>query len=284
MDIVLISTCDMQGGRPQVLQRMIASVAEIDPPLRQRVRLFLLLQRCSNEALAAFAGTVPEFVKLDACPGRLSLSAARNRLLSRALDEPLAWQQVLVAFPDDDAWYPAGTLEAIVKEFASDERLDFWFCRYSSAPVSASDPSLPPSRSPSLSDCVRRGSSNTIFLRGDVAKRIGGFDENLGVGTKNGSAEDTDVAIKALALARRSAYLDAAAVGHRDPNPALRGPYYRGTLVTLARYAGVVGGVYREFIRKLAIGCYLILSRDITPRQYLSSVRNALAELGRGKL
>jgi hypothetical protein len=280
---ILISTCGA-NDRPDLLQRMINSVTQAEEQLKGRVELYLLLQQCSKESLANFSISAPSFIRPYCYSQRVPLSAARNRLLLQALDAPLSWQRVIVAFPDDDAWYPPGTLETIVKAFASDKRLGFWFCRYGSAPGSAVQPAFPSTRQPSLGETIRRASSNTIFLRGDLVRRIGKFDETLGVGTENGSGEDTDFAIKAFAIASRTLYFDAVAIGHRDLDPGLRARYYRGSLITLGRYAGVVKGMYREFIRKLIVGCYLVLRGDLTVRGYLSAMSGAVLSLGTAKL
>jgi hypothetical protein len=281
--VILISTCGA-NDRPDLLQRMLDSVAQSEVQLSGRIKLFLLIQKCSEELLGNLAVSAPSFVKSYCYPHQISISAARNRLLSQALDEPVLWQRMIVAFPDDDAWYPSGTIETIVKEFESDERLGLWFCRYSSAPVSAATLGASSVRQPSLGETIRYASANTTFLRGDLVNRIRKFDETLGVGSENGSGEDTDFAIKAFALAPRTIYLDNVAVGHRDFNSILRARYYRGSLITLGRYTGVIKGMYKQFIRKLAVGSYLTLSGQLAPRQYVSAVRAALASLGTAKV
>jgi hypothetical protein len=282
-NVILISTCN-PNERPELLQRMINSVAKAEVKLAGRVHLFLLLQQCSDELPADFADKAPKFVRPYCYAERISLSAARNRLLQRALAEPFLWKKVIVAFPDDDAWYPPGTLESIVRDFASDDHLGFWFCRYGSAPISIGKRDGASLRKASVIETIRRASSNTIFLRGDVARQVGQFDEALGVGTKNGSSEDIDVAIRAYTFASKTTFLDAAAIGHRDLNPGLRARYYRGSLVTLGKYAGVIKGVFKEFTRKLMIGCYLVLCGKLALREYLSAVRAAMADLGTAKM
>jgi len=284
MNIVLISTCNMRG-RTDLVERMLASVDRANAALGgERIRLYLLVQECSAEEFANFRNNTSQFVHLDQSPKRLSLSAARNRLMKHVLNHPLQWERTVIGFPDDDAWYPAGTLEAVVSTFKANKHLQFWFCRYASSPVRWEQQTIPKCRRPSLTEAIRRASSNTIFLRGDLAKTINVFDETLGVGTPNGSGEDTDVAIRAFALASDVAYCDAPLIGHRDFVPALRGKYYRGGLITLARYVGVVDGIYFEFLRKLAVGAYLTLRREITAKNYLSAAHSAFTEIGRGTL
>lgn len=278
MNLILISTCDMKGGRGDMLKRMIASVARAAPNIAGSLSLYLLLQRCSQRMCAKFSA--PDFVKLAASDRLVSLSGARNLLLNLAFREELDWENTLIAFPDDDGWYPPATLEMIVSTFTRERELDFWFCRYAAEPASAGLPGQPEPRVPRLPDVVRRASSNTIFLRGSLARRICPFDEDLGVGTSNGSGEDTDLAVRAFILARRSLYLDAATVGHRDPNSALRSRYYRGSLAVLASYVGATRGSLREFLRKLLIGAYLVARKELTPRDFLAAAHAAFSRFG----
>jgi hypothetical protein len=278
MNVVLISTCDMKSGRGDVLARMLASVERAAPNIAGRVRLFLLLQRCPKRMRTKFAA--PSFARIESSEGLMSLSGARNLLLAIAFREDLDWENTVLAFPDDDGWYPPATLETIVNAFTRDRQLDFWFCRYAAAPEPAGAPGQPAARQPGLAEVVRRASSNTIFLRGSLARQVCRFDEELGVGTHNGSGEDTDVALRAFILARRTLYLDAAAVGHRDPDPALRSRYYRGSLTVLASYVGARPGVLREFLRKLLIGGYLVARKELSPSDFLAAAGAAFARLG----
>jgi hypothetical protein len=95
------------------------------------------------------------------------------------------------------------------------------------------------------------------------------------VGTINGAVEDTDVAIRAFARAKRSAFLDASVVGHRDPDPALRSRYYRGSLVALSRHARKVKAVPMELARKIAIGLYLVGRGELRLKDYFAALRAA---------
>jgi hypothetical protein len=278
MNVVLISTCDTKSGRGALLARMIASAERAAPNIAGDLRLFLLLQRCPKRSRAKFAA--PSFATVETSEGLLPLSGARNLLLNLAFREALDWENTVLAFPDDDGWYPPATLETIVNAFTRDRALDFWFCRYAAAPQPAGADGQPPARPPSLAEVVRRASSNTIFLRGSLARQVCPFDEELGVGTRNGSGEDTDVALRAFILARRTLYLDAAAIGHRDPDPALRARYYRGSLAVLASYIGARRGLLLEFLRKLSIGIYLVVRKELSPSDFFASVGGAFGRLG----
>jgi hypothetical protein len=111
-----------------------------------------------------------------------------------------------------------------------------------------------------------------------VVAQIGGFDEALGVGTPMGDAEDLDYALRASRRARKIDYVDAALVGHRDKSQALRARYYLSGLVVLARHAR--HGAAKELLRKIAVGVYLVLRRELTPLDFVAALRQAFTELG----
>lgn len=263
--ILLISTTDGRGDRIAMLQRMVASVARFRDVTGAPVRL-LLLRQCAEDGSI----DLPSWVEVSEVTGHLPLSVARNRLI----ESVTVAADAVVAFPDDDAWYPDGALEHIVRQFQTQPTLDFWFCRYASAPV-AVDPMR--ERKPVLQDVLREASSNTIVVRGRVLNAIGGFDPELGVGARLGSAEDTDFAIRAFGEARLSRMLDAPAIGHRDRNIAMRARYYRGALVTIIRHARAVPGGRKAALRKVAVGVALTATRSMSVRDFRQAMREAAA-------
>jgi hypothetical protein len=280
MNVVLISTSNLSAGRSEALDRMLHSVSNTvarrpDVP----IKLLLLLQECESSS------NFPAFVDATSLPHRVSLSAARNILLSRALSRHLIEPATVVGFPDDDAWYPEGTLDYVVGQFARAPALDLWFCRYSRNPVAPTRPAFA-SRPAQARDVIRQASSNTMFTRGRVVLSGASFDEGLGVGTPIGGAEDTDFALRAYILGRQSMYLDAPAIGHRDKNRQLRAKYYRGGLLAIARHARQRKAVAAELARKIAVGGWLTLRRELSPAEFraaLSAAISALRSNGAGR-
>ncbi|HWM46405.1 MAG TPA: hypothetical protein VNR11_05760 [Xanthobacteraceae bacterium] len=284
-DIVLISTTDTANGRPEVLARMLASLTrELERLPGSRCILALLLQNCPKERLISLQASLPPFVLACATPGRISLSAARNLLFERIRDEHIE-PDTVVGFPDDDCWYPDGALAFIVRQFAEQSPLDLWFCRYAASPSASAGAPL---RRASVRDVVRNASSNTMFVRGRVLTRMARrddsqFDEALGVGTPNLGGEDLDFALRAHAAARLSFFCDRALIGHRDKLQHLRATYYRGSLMVLARYALQNMDAAAEYARKVAIGLYLVLRRELPLRAFISANTLALGELWRAE-
>ncbi|MBB3659235.1 hypothetical protein FHX15_004499 [Rhizobium sp. BK650] len=270
---ILISTSDMQSGRSSELTRMIhsvqawsASAPHIEPVL------FVLAQRCNADELKALRETFPSWIRWMNTETRVSLSNARNILLGPEAAGSAISADDIVGFPDDDCWYPQGTLTMISRAFEANPQLDFWFCRYSSAPNN--NPTELVGFRPSLQTVISRASSNTIFVRGRLATLVGGFDPDLGVGAQLAGGEDTDYALRAFRQARETLFVDGAVVGHRDPDKRLRGKYYPGALRAISNNASGNSAWVAALVRKLAVGLWLILKRQMTPRTYLFALSN----------
>ncbi|HTN96101.1 MAG TPA: glycosyltransferase family A protein, partial [Nordella sp.] len=187
-EILFITTTDASGGRSADLERLLASIS--DGLTGRDWRMLLLVQRLAPGA--DLPGDIPENVQVETIPDRVSLSHARNLMLRKAREQGLLARAPLIAFPDDDCWYPAGSLERILNLFRIDQALDFWFCGYASAPASPQRALSMDMKPPSAFVVAAKASSNTIILRSRIAEKIGGFDEELGVGTHNNGGEDTD--------------------------------------------------------------------------------------------
>jgi Glycosyl transferase family 2 len=260
---------------------MVESLVESQRTLASdRIALFMLLQNCQVSELASVRASMPAFIRPVAVPGRVPLSTARNILLRQLTADNSIPTGALVAFPDDDCWYPPGFLAQLTGLFARDPELDFWFCRYGSQPSEARFAQAEPGAA-RTAEVVRNASSNTIFLRGRVVNAIGEFDERLGVGTPMGGAEDLDYALRAHRAARKTAYWDGALVGHRDKSPELLARYYASGLFVLARHAR--GGASNEFHRKIAVGIYYALRRRLTPTELGQALRQAFVERSKAK-
>jgi hypothetical protein len=276
VNLVLISTSDVHAGRLDVLDRMLRSVAHAAEAMRPHVsiKVLLLLQKCPEYRYWSIGQTLPDFVQAIPSTEALSLSAARNLLLGFASSNGIIDSRTVVGFPDDDCWYPAGTLEHIARAFAQSPQLGLWFCRYSSKPAAVAQLNRA-SRMASPRDVIRQASSNTIFVRGRVLRDDRVFDETLGVGTVNGGGEDTEFALRAWLSSAQSFYLPAPVIGHRDKTPQLRPKYYRGGLIALARHARRQPRIGFELARKLAVGLWLVGTRQLPVTAFRTAVAAA---------
>jgi hypothetical protein len=277
MRLVLFTTTDLRSGREADFLRMIEAVrsgAGADVPFR----MFALLQRCNEDARARWENRLPAGSVVLASPDRISLSEARNRLLDAAQKCAALTPDCVVGFPDDDCWYPPRFVRQLAAAFERDPQLDMLSCRVSLAPV------VPISIEVKFMNAkawqvVRRSSSNSIFVRGATAAAIGEFDRTLGLGTPNGSGEDTDYALRALLAARKAVFVDLPMVGHRASDVASVARYYKGALIVLGRYALQSPELLFKYVRKLAVGAYLVLRSHLSLREYFISIGNGLREL-----
>lgn len=138
------------------------------------------------------------------------LSRARNRGLAKVNGE-------IIAFPDDDCWYPPQFLSSLKDRFDKHPQIDGWtgMTRDADGTPSASRWST---RGGMLTknNLWTRAMSPAIFLRRTAVLTIGQFNESLGVGsgTEWGSGEETDYLIRGLQAGLRLEYDPSIAVYH----------------------------------------------------------------------
>lgn len=123
----------------------------------------------------------------------------------------------IIAFPDDDCLYPPDVLAFVDRRFTI-------------------DPDLACLSGPSVTPAGRRGSARWMidggpitmdsvwtsviafgfFVRADALGRAGPFDEELGIGGRFGSAEETDLVLRVIAAGGKALYDPALAIVHPD--------------------------------------------------------------------
>jgi hypothetical protein len=281
MRLVLFTTSDLRAGREADFIRMVESIGQ--HPKDTEIKIFALLQRAGEADRLRYERILPCGSVVVAHPERVSLSAARNRLLDIAHDHNAVTDDCIVGFPDDDCWYPRGFVHYLVQSFFRDPRLDMLACRVSLQPTAADLIELSPTPARAL-QVVRRSSSNSMFFRGRLVAALGAFDPTLGLGTPNGSGEDTDYALRGFLRARRAAFINVPLVGHRESDLSSVARYFRGSVIVLGRYALRSPGLFFEFTRKLVVGAYLALRSSLTIQGYLASIVRSFGELQRSVL
>jgi len=130
----------------------------------------------------------------------------------------------VVAFPDDDCWYPEGLFETILRRFQENPLWD-GICgcvRDEKGQLTANKWDKSPGFINRYSVWTR-AVSISIFLRSSVLARVGVFDETLGAGapTPWQSGEETDYLIRALAGGSKLMYLPELVVNHPSLDPRL---------------------------------------------------------------
>lgn len=123
--------------------------------------------------------------------------------LSRARNVGLAFCSApLVAFPDDDCWYPPDLVAQVADGFAADPGLMVLMGRtVDSAGRESLGSYLRADARIDRRNVWSAGNSNSLFVRCVAARAVGGFDESLGVGapTPFKSGEETDFLLRILA-------------------------------------------------------------------------------------
>jgi len=198
-------------GRAEELDRLLRSLAA---QTHRDFRLIVVDQNDdgSLEPLLAAHEHDLTIVHARSSPG---LSRARNVGL-RLVDADV------VAFPDDDCWYPADLLEHVVAELEAHPRRDGVCGRSTDDDGRPSNIRWDADAGPiDRFNVWRRASSITIFLRRRVIERVGEFDEELGVGsgTRWQSGEETDYLLRALAAGFTLDYEPTVEVHHDSPRP-----------------------------------------------------------------
>jgi hypothetical protein len=272
-DLILLTTT-RYGERLQELKRLIESVGRSRAELPDvKVSHYILVQGASEKTANFLQTASNPMLQISYTAELVSLSRARNMMLEQ-IAETNRLDHAVVGFPDDDAWYPRLTLAGIMQRFLEDELLDLWFCKCGPHPVWLGD--LPGAR-PTLQDLYSNATSNSMFVRGCLAKRVGRFDESLGLGTDAMSGEDSDFAMRTFQLGRTSLFCDAQLVGHRDHGSRDRELYFGGALMVIARYTSAGSGAYLVLARKCIIGAVLVFTGRIQTQQLITAFKRAFS-------
>lgn len=166
------------------------------------------------------------------------LSRARNFALARACGR-------FIAFPDDDCWLPPSTLQTAAAMLDIHPE-SHGICGRSETPGGQASHLRSGSRARPVTryNVWDLAISYTIFLRHEVVRAVGVFDETLGVGagTAWGSGEETDYLLRALAMGYRLRFEPSLVVWH-PPLPRVHTPQ---TLSRGLLYGAGLGRVLRK--------------------------------------
>jgi glycosyltransferase involved in cell wall biosynthesis len=267
----------VSAGRLPSFDLVVASVDRVDELARllgslerQTHRDFrvLLVDQNDDDRLAGTLDGRP-VERLRAPRG---LSRARNAALERI-------EADLVAFPDDDCVLPDDLLARVAARFAREPELD-GLCGRAADEAGRSSPSwASDARLLTRSNLWNRAISFTIFLRAEVVRDVGTFDEQLGLGagTPWSSGEEIDYLVRALDRGARIAYDPDLVVLHRNPvfsAAALREVGTRdgasvGYILRKHRYpAGALAGM---LVRPVGGAVLALLQRDLTQARFHAS-------------
>jgi hypothetical protein len=202
-EIVAVSTVDLADRR----ESFVAMVQSLPSDVR-----LVVVVRGSVEVDEDLRAMLPSHTSVIRVP-TAGLSRARNL----ALREIASWEladSAVIAFPDDDCTWDRSTGPTLQREFV-DPALGLLLGRY--RPVDEDFlPDVYPSVESPLSPRVvmKRSASIIVFTRVSTALQLY-FDEELGVGARYPSAEDSDFALRALALCGSGRYAPDVVCYHR---------------------------------------------------------------------
>lgn len=256
--LVLFTTSIFSDESENDLQKLINS---IDYQCDSYEVLHFILLQCFNKSPELKLGK--NVVVLNSAE-KISLSKARNLMLKKYVEEYQGSYNDVICFPDDDCSYHSRN-QMLIMNFMITKDIDFFFCRYSESNNSNFEGALP---FPPLSNVIKYSSSNTIFIKRDIMSDVF-FDEKLGVGAEINGAEDLDYALRAFYASKKVFYSDKSLVNHRNSNPIFKVRYYPGSLLVLKKYRLNGFAWYFQYLRKLGIGLYYVVTAKIKPIEFL---------------
>lgn len=196
-------------GRSEELERLFESLVAQSYP---RLRVVLVDQNLDDRLASVVARfeSALSIVRVGSPPG---LSRARNRALPLLTGE-------IVAFPDDDCWYPPRLLCDAVTALEAHPDWDGLSVQARGADSRPSSMRWDTGAGPiDRFNVWRRAISFSFFLRRSAVEVIGGFAEDLGVGagTLWGSGEETDYLLRGLEAGLTLYYEPSLFVHHESP-------------------------------------------------------------------
>ena len=172
----------------------------IDSALNEQVKLYVIW-RGYHVAPTMPRNKRPYFeLVLPSC----SVSRGRNVLLRRLLDDASVSGDDIVCLADDDGIWPSDLVANVIATFNGE--IPWALGVY--GPINSVDRKRFPSDSSdslSLGELIRRSSSLGIYSTVKMIRKIGYFDESLGLGTEISIGEDTDFILR-LAFESKSTF------------------------------------------------------------------------------
>jgi len=180
--------------------RQACGIAMIESIASSEVQVHVLWRGLPNLEFQSKSNVHSYFLK------EASLSRSRNFLISSALDLKLIGDSDVICFADDDGLWPEDLAQRILRSFS--EPIEWALGIYGPSVDEVDRKRFPPTNqdTQSIEEILSRSSSLGLYVRGNLIKKAGRFDENLGLGAEIGVGEDTEYAVRLFHLATKSPY------------------------------------------------------------------------------
>jgi glycosyltransferase involved in cell wall biosynthesis len=196
------------------------------------------------------------------------LSRGRNVALERLSAD-------VVAFPDDDCAYAEDLLERVARLLASRPDLDGVLGRTADSTGRSSANWASERLRVDRDNVWHCANSNSVFLRRELVRRVGRFDEGLGLGSSTpwSSGEETEYLVRAVGLGARLEYDPALVVLHSDiPLTPARG-YRDGASVgyILGKHRYRAAALAKMLVRPLGGAALSLVRLDLDDARFHAS-------------
>lgn len=250
-------------GRKEEVRAFLASLRRQD----HRDFELLIVDQNPDDRLAEVIDQYRRHFRILRYRSAPGLSRARNVGLRYATGD-------VVAFPDDDCWYPDGLLSYVAARLKAQPSLDGLTGRFVDGAGRSEGRWLGHSQPLDRFNVWRGAISFSIFLRRPLVERIGGFDEALGVGagTPWGAGEETEYLLRGLQTGGRVEYDHDLVLRHPvktagfGPDAIERQCRYEAGLGRVIRHAGLPGWYFPWVCGRTLAGSLLALCRGQVPQ------------------
>ena len=235
-------------GRPDELRRLLDSVEA--SPVVDDVEMAVVDQSDDGRCLAVVRERDRAMPVLTATSGR-GASLGRNTGLALTTAP-------IVAFPDDDAWYPADVLPEVLAAFDAEPGIAALCGRQATSDGRPSmlrwqtEPGLVSAR-----NFLRTSIMSTMFFRRSALERVGPFDEDMGVGTASwyGACEESDLLLRVIEGGGRVPYRPDLLVLQEEPRDTPDDAF----VLKMLKYGCGQGHLWRKRrLSRAQLGYYLL--------------------------
>lgn len=219
-------------GRSEEVARFLASLDAQD----YRDFELIVIDQNDDERLTPLLKVYRDRFKFLHVRSARGLSRARNVGLKLAGGD-------VIAFPDDDCWYPAGLLAKVAGVLEADPGIDGVTGRFTDGDGRTEGRWLDRSMPLNRYNIWRGAISFSIFLRRRVVDAVGQFNDSLGVGagTPWGASEETDYLLRSLQHGFKLKYLHDLVLHH----PVKTVHFDEGACNRQQKYEAGIGRVMR---------------------------------------